>query len=186
MIEAKDLQAKSDQMNAVDFVKPMVFKINKVGYFPNQPQPILIHFEGFNGRPYKPCKSMLRGLAKVWGMDETQWVGGILELYCDPSVKWAGKEAGGIRISGVSRISDPFVFPVQLNRSQRIMHTFNALSNNLSTNKQFISTHYIQDIEEAKNNDDLDRIVSSVKTQFGDDALNQIKNNVVKKRKEFN
>lgn len=184
MIDLHDLAAKSDQMNAIDFVKPMVFRVSKVGYFPKQEQPILLHLEGFDGRPYKPCKSMLRGLAKTWGMDETQWQGKLIELYCDPSVKWAGKEAGGIRISGVSGISKDFQFTVQLNRTQRIIHTFKALAEQ-EVKKEFLITHYEADINEAKSSEEISAIVKSVLEEFGKEAQLQLKDCVIAARAKF-
>jgi len=183
MLDATVLQAKSDQMNAVDFVKPMVFRITKVDYFPKQlEQPIYIHLEGHDGRPYKPCKSMLRGLAQAWGMNEKDWEGRLMELYCDPSVKWGGKDVGGIRISGVSGITSPQEFVVTLNRSQRQIHTFRVLVDGTKVKKEFILTHYEDDVEKAKTDEDISKVVALVKAEFGDDELNQLKPCVVKAR----
>ena len=138
----------------------MLFKVTRVDYNKSQPQPIALHFDGFEGRPYKPCKGMLRGLAQAWGMDEQLWNNKLIELYCDPSVKWAGKEAGGIRISGVSGIDKPFKFTVTLNRQQRIIHTFNPIKEDSIIKKEFVFTHYESDINEAKRNaEGLQRIV---------------------------
>ena len=185
MIDLHDLQAKSDQMNAVDFVKPMIFRIIRVEYNPKQEQPIKLHLEGFDGRPYKPCKSMLRGLAQVWGMDETQWNNKLIELYCDPSVKWAGKDAGGIRISAVSGITEPYEFTVALNRSQRKIQTLNVIPDNQAISQEFIPTHFIADIEEAETNDAIDVILKTVKKQFGADALNELKETAVAAREKL-
>ncbi len=187
MINFETIQAKSDQMNAVDFSKSIVFKVTKVDYNPRSDQPIAIHMEGYEGRPFKPCKSMLRGLTRtdVWGMDETTWGGKLIELYCDTSVKWAGKEAGGIRISGVSGVSSAVQFPVQLNRSQRTIHTFRKLDESQETKQEFIVTHWTSDISEAKSNAEIDAIVQQVKNQFGKEALLEIKESVIEARKAF-
>jgi hypothetical protein len=67
-----------------------------------QEQPVAIHFEGDDGKPYKPCKSMSRVLVSAWGPDSSKYVGRSLTLYCDPKVKWGGMEVGGIRISHMS------------------------------------------------------------------------------------
>lgn len=182
MIDPADLQAKSDQMNAVDFVKPMTFRVAKVEYFPRQEQPIRLHLEGYEGRPYKPCKSMLRGFVQVWGDDETMWVNRLIELYCDPTVKWAGKEAGGIRVSAVSGITEPFELIVQLNKKQRTLHTWNVIPEQQPVVKEFIATHFESDIAESKTNAEIDAIVKTVKLDFGEDALAQIKDAVIKAR----
>lgn len=186
MIDLQDLQAKSDQMNAIDFIKPMVFKISKVGYFPKQEQPILLHLEGYDGRPYKPCKSMLRGITQVWGMDETKWVGNMLELYCDPSVKWAGKEHGGIRISAVSGIKEPFEFTVQLNRSQRKIQKWNVIPDDQAITREFVVTHFEADIAEAETNDSITAILADVRKDFGEDAMNQLKDAAISARAKLN
>lgn len=185
MIDLHDLQAKSDQMNAVDFVKPMIFRVARVEYNPKQEQPIKLHLEGYDGRPYKPCKSMLRGLAQVWGMDETQWNNKLIELYCDPSVKWAGKEAGGIRISAVSGITEPYEFTVQLNRSQRKIQTLNVIPDDQTIVKEFVVTHYISDIEESETNEQIDEVVLAVKKEFGNEAVNQLKDTVIAAREKL-
>ncbi|WP_299078023.1 hypothetical protein [uncultured Paraglaciecola sp.] len=185
MIDMKDLEAKSDQLNAVDFFKPMTFKINRVEYNPRQEQPIKLHLEGFDGRPYKPCKSMLRGLVQVWSDDEQSWAGKMLELYCEPSVKWAGKETGGIRIKAVSGITAPFDLVVQLNKKQREIQTWDVIPDAQPIVKEFIPTHFEQDINEATSNADLDLIVQTVNNEFGADALAQIKDAVVAARGKF-
>ena len=185
MIELHDLAAKSDQMNAIDLTQATVFKVSKVDYAPRQPQPISIHLEGYEGRPYKPCKGMLRGLAKAWGMDEQKWIGSLIEIYCDPSVKWAGKEAGGIRISGVSGISSPLSFTVRVNRSQSLIHKFKVLNGDQEAKKQFIETHYQADIEDAKTNEAISAIVKDVQDQFGAEALEKIKDSVIEARAKF-
>lgn len=185
MIDLHDLQAKSDQMNAIDFVKPMVFRVIKVDYHPKQEQPIQLHFEGYDGRPYKPCKSMLRGLSQAWGMDETQWNHKLVELYCDPTVKWGGKEAGGIRISAVSGITQPFKFTVQINRSQRKIDTWNVIPDDQVVVKEFVITHYEASISEAETNEAITDILKSVGTEFGVDKMNLLKDIAIEARKKF-
>ena len=186
MIELTTIEAKSDQMNAVDFVKPIVFQIDKVDYFPKQQQQnVHLHFKGYQGRPYKPCKSMLRGLCKVWTMDEQSWVGKKIELFCNPSVKWAGENAGGIRISAVSGISEPFELVVQLNRKQREIQTWAVISDDKEVKAEFVATHFIQDIEESKSDQQIDTILKKVKKSFGADAQLQLKDAVIAARAKF-
>jgi len=186
MIDPHDIQAKSDQMNAVDFIKPMTFRIEKVEYNPKQPQPIKLHLEGYKGRPYKPCKSMLRGLSKVWGMDESLWNNKLIQLYCEPTVKWAGKEIGGIRIAAVSGISEPFELIVQLNKTQREIQTWQVIPDDETITNEFVVTHFEADINEAEDNKTIDAIVKTVKAQFGDDALAQLKDTVIAAREKLN
>ncbi|WP_299076636.1 hypothetical protein [uncultured Paraglaciecola sp.] len=184
-IDLKDLEAKSDQLNAVDFIKPIVFRIVKVDYFPRQQQCIHIHLDGFDGRPYKPCKSMLRGLVQIWSEEYETWVGKLIELYCEPSVKWAGAATGGIRIKGVSGIAAPFDLVVQLNKKQREIQTWDVIPDNQPVAQEFIANHFIVDINEAESNDAITVIAQHVKKTFGGDALDQLKDTVIEARKKF-
>lgn len=114
------LEARSDQLNAVDIMgaEPII-RIRDVKVKQGD-QPVSVYFDGDNNRPWKPCKSMLRILAGAWGRDSSKWVGKYVKLYFDPSVKYAGKEVGGIRIKALSDIDPRGVdFVVTLNRQQR-------------------------------------------------------------------
>lgn len=92
--------AKSDQLNADDLVSgPITVKITGVSTGSGADQPINIRYEGDDGKPWKPCKTMRRLMVSVWGDDGAKYVGQSVTLVRDPSVKWAGVEVGGIRIS---------------------------------------------------------------------------------------
>jgi hypothetical protein len=96
---------KSDQLNADDLIgNAMVLNVTGVKLLNSDDQPVVIDYEGGEGRPYKPCKSMRKVLAGLWGVDANQWVGRSMSVYNDPNVKWSGKEVGGIRICGLSHI----------------------------------------------------------------------------------
>ncbi len=90
----------SSQTNADDLIAgPRTIKITRVAVAGGAEQPVSISFEGDNGKPYKPCKSMCRVMVQVWGADSAKYVGQSMTIYRDPSVKWGGMEVGGIRIS---------------------------------------------------------------------------------------
>jgi len=97
------LQAKSTQLNALDLGGETVVTVTAVKVT-NTDQPVTVNFQGDNGKPWMPSLGMRRVLAECWGKDSSQWVGRSACIYCDPSVKWAGKEAGGIRIKALSHI----------------------------------------------------------------------------------
>lgn len=98
------IKPKSDQLNADDLlVCSKVITVTKVN-LGNKENPVVINYQGDDGRPYKPCKSMRRVLIAAWGRDGNQWLGRSMQLYCDPSVKYAGQEVGGIRISHLTNI----------------------------------------------------------------------------------
>ncbi len=101
------LAAKSDQLNAVDLSEPITVMVEKVMVLgKSEDQPVHIHLAGEEhaAKPYKPCKTMRRILARLWGADAAQWIGRQMTLYTDPAVKWGGQAVGGIRISHLSHI----------------------------------------------------------------------------------
>lgn len=70
-------------------------------------QPCDIHYEGENGLPYRPGKSMRRVLVHAWGGDVNQYVGRCMRLYRDDDVQFGGLKVGGIRISHMSHLPGP-------------------------------------------------------------------------------
>ena len=99
------IEAKSDQLNADDLTgSPRTVKITDVRASSGDDQPITIHYEGDNGKPYKPCKSMRRVLVYCWGKNGDDYKGKSMTLFNDETVTWAGQAVGGIRISHMSHI----------------------------------------------------------------------------------
>lgn len=98
------MQAKSDQLNAVDImgVEPVI-TIRDVQVRSGD-QPVSIFFHGDNNRPWKPSKGMVRILAAGWGTESQNWIGKSVQIYMEPSVRYAGQEVGGIRIRAMSDI----------------------------------------------------------------------------------
>ena len=120
---------KSDQLNADDLISgPVTVKITGVSIKGGQEQPIAISFEGDNGKPYKPCKSMCRVMVAAWGADSKKYAGRSMTLYRDPSVKWAGMEVGGIRISHMSDIDTAMTMALTMTRSNRKPFTVKPLT----------------------------------------------------------
>ena len=98
------LEAKSDQLNYDDIADTeIVITIAEVAVRQGD-QPVWVYFHGCNNRPWKPSKGMLRILATAWGRNSADWAGKSVKLYGDKTVKWAGKEIGGIRIRALSHI----------------------------------------------------------------------------------
>lgn len=95
---------KTDQLNADSLIGgPITIKINKISIGTGD-QPVILGYDGDNGRPFKPCKSMRRVLVMVWGDDGNAYVGRSLTLYCDIKVTFGGAAVGGIRISHMSHL----------------------------------------------------------------------------------
>jgi hypothetical protein len=97
---------KSDQINADDLIGgPITIRITRVSANEGSPeQPININFEGDEGKPFRPCKSMRRVMVHIWGADASKYVGRAMTLYRDPKVQFGGMQVGGIRISHMSDI----------------------------------------------------------------------------------
>lgn len=111
---------KSDQINADDLISgPITIRISGVEISPGTEQPVTIRYDGDNGRPWKPCKSMSRVLVAAWGPDAKAYVGRSVTLYRDPAVKWGGLEVGGIRVSHMSHMERDMVLALTATRGQR-------------------------------------------------------------------
>jgi hypothetical protein len=105
---ANFIAPKSDQLNSDDLIGgPITIRVTAVAANEGSPeQPISISFEGDDGKPYKPCKSMRRVMVHIWGSDANKYVGRGMTLYRDPKVQFGGMQVGGIRISHMSDIPD--------------------------------------------------------------------------------
>ncbi len=118
---------KSDQLNADDLIgMEKVITVTGVRRGNNE-SPLFINYQGDDGRPFKPCKSMRRILIFSWGENGNDWIGKSMRLYCDPSVKYAGKEVGGIRISAVSGISKPINVKLTATRGSKKAYKVDVL-----------------------------------------------------------
>ena len=98
--------AKSNQLNADDIAGSMTITVTAVKRGDSEEQPIDISYQGDNGRPYKPCKTMRRVLIKGWGENGAAWIGRSMTLFNEPSVKFGGVAVGGIRISHMTDIGN--------------------------------------------------------------------------------
>lgn len=119
---------KSDQLNADDLIgRDLTIKITGVDIKGGQEQPVSIHFEDDNGKPYKACKSMCRVMVSAWGADSKKYVGRSMTLYRDPKVKWGGMEVGGIRISHMSDIAEDMTMALTATRASKKLFTVRPL-----------------------------------------------------------
>jgi hypothetical protein len=117
---------KSDQLNADDLVSgPITVRIERVRSGDRE-QPIIVEISGYPGRPYKPCKTMLRILSTAYTIDAKNWIGKSMTLYRDPNVLWGGVRVGGIRISHLE-IPETTAFSVTLSRTKRVEVTIHPI-----------------------------------------------------------
>lgn len=121
------VQPKSDQLNADDLLPGSItVNITNVRLSGSNEQPIIVDIDG-GWKPYKPCKSMSRLLMFCWGKDGRSWIGRSMTLYNDPTVKWAGVEVGGIRISHLSNIDKQISVALTVTRGKRKPYTVEPL-----------------------------------------------------------
>ena len=119
---------RSDQTNYEDLLGgPRTVRVAEVKAG-SKDQPIEIHYEGGEGKPYKPCKSMLRVLIAAWGDKGADWIGRSMTLYGDHEVVFGGVKIGGIRISHVSHIEQPISVLLSTSRGKRKPYLIHPLT----------------------------------------------------------
>lgn len=168
---------KSDQLNADDLISgSMTIKVTKVTVNASD-QPVSIHYEGGEGRPFKPCKSMRRVLILAWGSDGDNYVGRSMTLFNDPSVKWAGAEIGGIRISHMSHIESKLRLMLTETRGKKSPFTVEPLiveKGNAMSDEQYAD--FVSAIEEAATMPELQLVGNMIKEgKFDDVGTKRIK-----------
>lgn len=124
---SRSIEPRSDQLNFDDLIAgPVVVSIIGVKAGSTE-QPVEIHTNEYQGRPYKPSKSMRRVLVYAWGAEADAWVGRSLGLYGDASVRFGGQEVGGIKIGHMSHIDKPLDIPLTASRGKRANHHVDPL-----------------------------------------------------------
>lgn len=117
---------KSDQKNADDFLSgPQTFTITAEIEYADEQQPAGFVLDGDTGHPYKPNKSMRRVLDVLWG--KGSYVGRRITLCTDPTVKFGGKEVGGIVIAAMSGIPGEKKFNLTETKGKKKPHVVRPL-----------------------------------------------------------
>jgi hypothetical protein len=125
---SKAIIAKSDQLNSSDLIGgPQTVTIAEVREG-NSDQPVQIHLVEWPGRPFKPSKTVLRILDYAWGEETDDWPQGArMTVFRDPTAKWAGEEVGGIRVSHLSHIPEPFKLALRESQKKSNLHVIHPL-----------------------------------------------------------
>lgn len=118
--------AKSDQLNADDLINDKMITVTNVSRG-NVDNPVIVHYQNDDGRPFKPCKTVRRILIAAWGSDGNEWIGKQAVLFCDPTVVYGGKEVGGIRIRALSDIAKPLIVKLSVTRGKKKEHRIDVL-----------------------------------------------------------
>ena len=123
----ESLAANSAQQNYDEYLAgPKTVTVSEVRQGTVE-QPVEVHLAEYPGKPFKPAKSVRRVLAAAWGTDASQWSGRRLTIYGDPSVRYGGKEVGGLRVSHVSHIDKPITVALTVTRGKRAPFTVQPL-----------------------------------------------------------
>jgi len=168
---------RSDQLNSDDLIAgPIIIKITKVVVVMASGRPKAhISYEGDNGKPWKPCVSMVRVMMKLWSKDGNAFVGKSVQLFCDPSVVFKGLKTGGIRISHMSHIEKATTVPLTVKRGQKVDYPVKVLEVvDVSAPKNILTPEVLKgwaaEIESALTMADLQNTGKKIKTNNYDDA----------------
>ena len=113
---------KSDQLNAEQLLGgDMTITVTDVR-MGSEDQPVILHYENDQGRPFKPCKTMRKLLIFAWGEDGRNWIGKSMTLYNDHEVRFGGMTVGGIRISHLSDIEREISVSLTATKGKKAMH----------------------------------------------------------------
>jgi len=124
----KAAEPRSDQMNADDLISgPRTFTITAVTEGTSE-QPVNYYLAEYDpGKPFKPSKTVIKLLILGWGPESDDHVGKRFTLYCEESVKWAGKAVGGIRVSHMSGLKKKIVANLAETKGKKQTHIVEPL-----------------------------------------------------------
>lgn len=118
---------KSDQINFEDVqIAPVTVTVVNVRRGDKE-SPVFIDLEGYEGRAFKPCKTVRRLIINAWGDDGRAWIGRCMTLYGDPTVVYGGVKVGGIRVSHMSHLENDMTVSLTATRGKRVSHTVRKL-----------------------------------------------------------
>ena len=147
---------KSDQLNSEQLLgAPMVITVTDVRAGGSDEQPVTIHYENDQGRPYKPCKTMRKVLILAWGANGLGWIGKSMQLYNDPAVKFGGADVGGIRISHLTDIPKDIHVQLTATKGKKAPHAIKRMEPPAGTGGPTLE-EVIEAIHAAKNKATMD------------------------------
>lgn len=118
---------KSNQLNYDDLIAgKMVLRITDAKKVSGE-QPMVLSYEGGEGKPYKPCLGMRRFIYQLWGKNGEDYIGRSIEVFGNPTVKWGGEEQGGIQINAMSHIDSDKILMLTVARGKRIPYKIKRL-----------------------------------------------------------
>lgn len=146
---------KSDQLNADDLTgRTMTIKVREVSVRAGEDQPVSFFFEGDDGKPFKPCKSMRRVIVNAWGADTSAYVGRSMTLFCDPNVTFGKEKVGGIRISHLSDIESDLTMALTVTRANRKPYTVKQMAVPADAAEKY-ATSFIAKLDDLLDHDEV-------------------------------
>lgn len=149
-VDITDLRAtivpKLDQLNSEMLLggQEMTITVSEVSGG-SEEQPVIIHYPGENGRPFKPSKTVRKILLFAWGDDGREWVGKSMTLYNDETVRFGGMAVGGIRLRALSHIEKDIAITLTATKGKKAIHTIKVLE----VAKPVVLAEVLQQIAEA-------------------------------------
>lgn len=116
---AQSIEPNSQQVNAEDLLtgsRTVTITAVEKG---TAEQPVFIHLAEFEGRTYRPGKSMRRVFVAAWGQDSSAYIGRKLTIYNDPTIRFGKDLTGGIRISHMSELATTLTVALTVTRGKR-------------------------------------------------------------------
>ena len=124
----KFIASTVDQLTAEDLIGgPLTIKITSIRGTEGAEQPVAIGYEGDDGKPFRPSKTVRRVMVHAWGPDGKSYVGRSLTLYRDENVTYGGRKVGGLRISHMSHIDREMTVVLAATRGKKSSHTVKPL-----------------------------------------------------------
>jgi len=121
------LVAKSDQINGPDLIGgPRVVKLSGVK-LTGKEQATDIAIVG-DDKLWRPCKTVVRLLARAWGNETDNWIGKSAQLYYDPDVRYGKTMPGGVRISHLSHLNGELTVCLQVRKGVVKEYTIKPLA----------------------------------------------------------
>ena len=125
------IEPLSDRQNATDYLAgPKTFTISGTSDYRDDKgrAKVNIHLAENPDRPFKPSATNLRLIAIGWGEDDAAWVGRRIELSLDPEVTFGRDKVGGIRVTALSDMPQPFTAKLPVTRGKKAEYRVTVLS----------------------------------------------------------
>lgn len=164
---ARAIEPQSDRQNAEDYrLGPKVFTVAGTSdYRDEKGRPkVNVHLAEAPERPFKPSATNLRLIAIGWGDDDTAWTGRRIRLALDPEVMFGREKVGGIRVSALSDIPQPYTAKLPVTRGKKAEFRVEILPTEQPppipafTTVDDYRTYFQERVKDGAGPDELDRI----------------------------